>query len=53
MLESCEVIVEFLHRDFCIDLGGGDVRMTKDTTDAFNRYPLGECQNGKGMSGAM
>ena len=53
MLEGREVIIELLHRDFGINLGGGDVRMTKDTTDAFNRYPLGECQNGKGMSGAM
>ena len=53
MLERCEVVFKFLHRDFGIDLGGGDVRMTENTADAFDGYPLVECQNGKAMSGAM
>ena len=46
-------MVEFLHRDFGIDLGGGDVRMTEDPTDAFDGYPLVESQHGKAVSGAM
>ena len=53
MLERCEVVFKFLHRDFGIDLGGGDIRMTENTADAFDGYPLVECQNGKAMSGAM
>ena len=53
MLEGREVIIELLHRDFGINLGGGDVRMAKNPTDALDGYPLVECQHGKTMSGAM
>ena len=53
MLEGREVIIELLHRDFGINLGGGDVRMAKNPTDALDGYPLVECQHGKAMSGAM
>ena len=53
MLERCEVVFEFLHGDFGINLGGGDVRMTENTADGFNGNSLIECQNSKAMSGAM
>lgn len=53
MLKGREVIIELLHRDFGINLGGGDVRMAENPTDALDGYPLVECQHGKGMSGAM
>ena len=53
MLEGREVIIELLHRDFGINLGGGDVRMARNPTDALDGYPLVECQHGKAMSGAM
>ena len=53
MLECREVMIEFLHRDFGIDLGGGDVRMAENPTDAFNGHSIVQRQDGKTMSGTV
>ena len=33
-------MIEFLHRDFGIDLGSGDVRMAENLTDAFDGHSI-------------
>ena len=53
MLECREVMIELLHRDFGIDLGGGDVRMAENPTDAFNGHSIVQRQDGKTMSGTV
>ena len=53
MLECREVMIEFLHRDFGIDLGSGDVRMAENPTDAFNGHSIVQRQDGKTMSGTV
>ena len=53
MLECREVMIEFLHCDFGIDLGGGNVRMSENPTDAFDGYAIVQRQDGKTMSGTV
>ena len=42
-----------MHRDFGIDLGRRDIRVTKNSTDTFDGYALVESEYRKTMSGAM
>ena len=46
-------MIEFLHCDFGIDLGGGNVRMAENPTDAFDGYSIVQGKDGKAMSGAV
>ena len=46
-------MIEFLHCDFGIDLGGGNVRMSENPTDAFDGYAIVQRQDGKTMSGTV
>ena len=53
MLECREVMIELLHRDFGIDLSGGDVRMSENPADTFDGHSIVQRQDSKAMSGAM
>ena len=46
-------MIEFLHRNLGIDLGGGDVCMTEDSADTLDRHTIVQSQDSKAMSGAV
>ena len=42
-----------MHRDLGINLGGGDVRVTEDSTNTLDGHPIVQRQDGKTMSGTV